>query len=432
MEHHLFKVTLLVAVFACCTCEFQGRHSSRSRYRNNFMNNVFGKWTGSFQPKTDRPVAEKVSNFHGVDSVSNESRKSRFLSLLTLVTFPAESCAAASGNNGTCMSPEDCYRRGGSADGTCASGYGSCCVFMATCGSMTAENGTYFVNQGYPARFDGTASCQLTVAKSHPDVCQIRLDFDQFQITGPESINHICDNDQFIVSGGNPVPAICGINQGSHMYIDAGIGTTNPIILTFVTRGPSFQRNWKVRVSQIPCSTIYRAEEGCLQYYTQVSGQLRSFNYDPIGGLQLSNQDYSICIRMERNFCGIQYSACPDQTALGGNNRTRSFSLSGNSNLAVPAMIGSSNTPNSCPADWLAIPCVSNIGRPPTAAPSCTDRICGGTLAAEVSLQQATIFSTVKPFRLSFHTDGVEAPNDSGNRGFCLNYVQQPCTNTLR
>jgi len=35
----------------------------------------------------------------------------------------------------------------------------------------------------------------------------------------------------------------------------------------------------------------------------------------------------------------------------------------------------------------------------------------------------------VRPFRLNFHTDGVEAPNDIDNRGFCLDYVQQPCTN---
>ena len=54
------------------------------------------------------------------------------------------------------------------------------------------------------------------------------------------------------------------------------------------------------------------AEEGCLQYFTGVSGQIKSYNYDPGAGLQLSNQDYSTCIRMERNFCGIQYTACPD------------------------------------------------------------------------------------------------------------------------
>jgi len=52
-------------------------------------------------------------------------------------------------------------------------------------------------------------------------------------------------------------------------------------------------------------------------------------------------------------------------------------------------------------------------------------------------LESLTLFNTLKniltasvrPFRLYFHTDGVEAPNDIDNRGFCLDYVQQPCTN---
>lgn len=43
-----------------------------------------------------------------------------------------------------------------------------------------------------------------------------RLDFNRFTIAGPEAMNHVCNQDQFIVSGGNPVPAICGVNQGSH------------------------------------------------------------------------------------------------------------------------------------------------------------------------------------------------------------------------
>lgn len=41
------------------------------------------------------------------------------------------------------------------------------------------------------------------------------------------------------------------------------------------------------------------------------------------------------------------------------------------------------------------------------------------------------ISGTVKPFRLWFHTDNVESPIDIDNRGFCLNYVQQPCTNNV-
>lgn len=76
---------------------------------------------------------------------------------------------------------------------------------------------------------------------------------------------------------------------------------------------------------------------GCLQYYTGVSGRVRSFNFDTSSGRQLSNQDYSICLRMERNFCSVQYTSCPD---VSGSNRSRSFSLSGNSNTAVMAMVG--------------------------------------------------------------------------------------------
>nr|XP_012551440.2 uncharacterized protein LOC101744434 [Bombyx mori] len=325
------------------------------------------------------------------------------------------------------MTARECSTRGGSANGYCANGYGLCCIFMTSCGSTTSENGTYFVSSAYPSSYDGTGSCELTVIKSHPDVCQIRLDFDRFTIAGPEPINHVCNQDQFIVSGGNPVPAICGVNQGHHMYIDAGIGTTNPVKLTFVTSGNTFERIWKVKVTQIPCSSTYKADEGCLQYYTGVSGQLRSFNYDPASGFQLSNQDYGICIRMERNFCGILYTACPDQV----NNRSRSFTLSGNSNNPVNSMIGSGAGPNNCANDWLLVPCAANVGRIQPNQALCTDRICGGTFSADLSMQASQVLSTVKPFRLWFHADNVEAPIDVDNRGFCLNFVQQPCTNNV-
>ena len=46
----------------------------------------------------------------------------------------------------------------------------------------------------------------------------------------------------------------------SAVYIDAGVGNTNPVTLNFVTSGPSFPRNWKVKICQIPCNTIYRGQ----------------------------------------------------------------------------------------------------------------------------------------------------------------------------
>ncbi|XP_065338296.1 uncharacterized protein LOC135938542 [Cloeon dipterum] len=376
------------------------------------------------QRKQRSPYAKHNSVEHSV----NPTRQSRFLSLFSVVRFENLECGAVSGDNGTCLAARECIERGGVASGPCAGGFGVCCVFIVTCGQTTYQNSTYFVNSGYPGPYDGTGSCQLTVHKRHPDICQLRLDFDQFMIGGPEIINHVCSNDQFIVSGGSPVPAICGTNTGNHMYVDAGAGYTSPVTLTFVTSGPAYPRNWKVRISQIPCQSNYKAEDGCMQYHTGVTGQIRSFNYDSGMGLQLSNQDYSICIRMERNFCGIQYTTAPDPV----NNRSRSFSLSGQTTgqNQVTSMVGSVG-PNSCNGDWIIIPCAANAGRAPSIEPTCTDRICGGTFNSEVSTVPATVFSTVKPFRIIYHTNNVEFPNDQSNRGFALNYVQQPCTNVM-
>ncbi|XP_066598600.1 uncharacterized protein [Prorops nasuta] len=367
-------------------------------------------------------------------------REKRLFPLFTLVRFDNNICGGLNGENGTCISAVECQQRGGVTSGACANGYGVCCIVTVTCGQTTADNNTYFVNTNFPSTFDGTESCQLTLLKSHPDVCQFRLDFVQFNIRGPEVTHHVCTYDQFIVSGGNPVPTICGNNNGNHMYVDVGIGQTNPVTLTFVTSGSSFGRSWKVRVSQIPCSSIYRADEGCLQYFTGVSGQIKSFNYDPTTGLQLSNQDYSMCIRMERNFCGIQYMICADgsknYSSMGTGTtsgqitmRSSAFTLSGNTqNNQIASMTGTA-----CQTDWLTVPCATNLGRITTSVPMCVDRICGGAFNAEnQNINASSVISTVKPFRLIFHTDSTESPNDLGNRGFCLNYVQQPCTTKLR
>ncbi|CAL7941194.1 unnamed protein product [Xylocopa violacea] len=389
------------------------------------------------------PLKNKLQSFKFQNNVaSHAGREKRLFPLLTVVKFDNNVCVGLNGENGTCVAVSECSQRGGISSGICANGYGVCCIVTVSCGETTSNNNTYFVNPNYPSTFDDTTSCQLTLVKSHPSVCQFRLDFIQFNIRGPEMTNHQCIYDQFIVSGGNPVSTICGSNTGNHMYVDAGLGQTNPVTLTFVTSGHSFPRSWKVRVSQIRCDTMYRAEEGCLQYFTGISGEIKSFNYDSVTGLQLSNQDYSICIRMERNFCGIQYMTCPvddkeGEVMVPGNGIlaaqmmriSNAFTLTGNTqSTQIASMTGAA-----CQSDWLTIPCASNIGRLPTTMMTCVDRICGGTFNAEnQNLNASSIISTVKPFRLIFHTDSLEAPNDVGNRGFCLNYIQQPCTTKLR
>ena len=132
------------------------------------------------------------------------------------------------------------------------------------------------------------------------------------------------------------------------VYVDMGLASNAPIMLTSVTSGASFSRSFSIKVTQIDCYSLSKgkntdamsysfwvlikalsigfvlqnnlsiillsisAADGCLQYFTGVSGQMRSFNYNDAAGLQLSNTDYTMCVRTERNFCGIQYTACPD------------------------------------------------------------------------------------------------------------------------
>ena len=85
-----------------------------------------------------------------------------------------------------------------------------------TCGESTSNNCTYFQNSGYPSTYSSVGSCQLTVNKCSSNVCQLRLDFDNMVLAQPESTDHQCQDDQFIVSGGSPIPAICGTNTGIH------------------------------------------------------------------------------------------------------------------------------------------------------------------------------------------------------------------------
>lgn len=56
-------------------------------------------------------------------------------------------------------------------------------------------------------------------------------------------------------------------------------------------------------------------------------------------------------------------------------------------------MVGGSGS-NACNADWLIIPCASNVGRVNAGtAAACVDRLCGGTFNTEVSVTPATIYS---------------------------------------
>ena len=63
-------------------------------------------------------------------SAIGRGKSGKFLNLITWVRFTNEECAANTGDNGTCFTSGECTDFGGKAAGTCASGFGVCCVLQ--------------------------------------------------------------------------------------------------------------------------------------------------------------------------------------------------------------------------------------------------------------------------------------------------------------
>ena len=98
-----------------------------------------------------------------------------------------------------------------------------------SCGGTSSENCTYFQSDG-----NEIGQCRIKICPCSENICQLRLDFSTFVITGPETVtttvvvNKIggksfhelgqCQTDIFSVTapGNNAPGVICGTNSGEH------------------------------------------------------------------------------------------------------------------------------------------------------------------------------------------------------------------------
>jgi len=244
-----------------------------------------------------------------------------------VITFPNDPCDADT-KNGTCYTSEECSNKGGTNDGSCASGYGVCCTFTLSCGSSISENNTYWESGG-----SESGSCDVTICPCSDNICQLRLDFDTFTITGPSTLTTStvkiisgvvagdgkeasgasqCSTDLFSVTnpGGSTPPAICGTNTGEHMYVDSSTACNklNMLLGTTAVGTTLATRSWTIRVTQLECGSDVLAPAGCTQYfYGSDSGTVNTYNYK--GGYHLANQNQVQCIRREKGNCKICYAA---------------------------------------------------------------------------------------------------------------------------
>ncbi|UYV68781.1 hypothetical protein LAZ67_6000833 [Cordylochernes scorpioides] len=230
--------------------------------------------------------------------------------ILTVFRFQNAPCLGQHNDEGLCIGDTECARRGGTNIGTCARGFNMCCMFKFTCGGVTSTNQTVFVNPNYPGMENGTDTCQVTIEKLE-NICQLRLDFEEFSLSQPDETG-LCTTDSFMVrtTVGERLPILCGENKGQHLYVDMGRGSGNPVVLSVVSNGDRMSRKWKIKISMIECGSLDMAPAGCLQYHRSPSELIRSFNYGPMveGRVRyLSRLRYTVCIRVEENFCAIRW-----------------------------------------------------------------------------------------------------------------------------
>ena len=280
------------------------------------------------------------------------------------------------------------------------------------------------MNNTYFASGSGDSSpCTFSVCKCSDDICQLRLNFDTFQTSSPYTASPTndgnaahpvahsktqCLDSQFqVYTDGPSPPTICGTNTGQHMIVDAA---DNCNTLTFTWRNSDAQ-NWNIQVMQIPCSAPWRPPEGCLQYFTGTTGTIQSYNY--AGGFHLASQRYSNCIRTEKGFCSIEYSAVIAAS---------DFSMSG---TTADVVIDSPT----CSTDYVLIDSGGTDANPDNIV---ADRYCGGLLGTTAGNNPAPVFTAVQPFLVTVVTDAQEEDTSGGaavekSAGFNLAYKQSTC-----
>jgi len=385
----------------------------------------------------------------GLQGNYTDSRVEKALSVFSVVKFPNTACASStSGRNGTCYTASECAAKGGSSSGSCASSFGVCCVFEKTCGAgRISENCTYFTSSA----LSKGGSCGLTVCKSDSDVCQLRLDFETFVLNNPvtatavtitttDNANRVgsCDTDSFgvTVPGGKSPPLICGTNTGQHMYVPAA-DQCNVLNANIGSASSATTSAFTIKVTQIECSSKTKAPNGCLQYFTEDTGTIETFNYNSAAGVLLVNQDYSSCVRAGRTYCAICYFS--DSFKLSVPNAITAIGAFG-----VDTNCGMHHSQAYADASQYDHVIIPGGQCAPTAAGLATnllnDKYCGTQLncltavpAVTTDATKGTVCSNTRPFKISvksddreYHTPVALSESVVGNNvGFSLSYYMQ-------
>jgi len=365
-------------------------------------------------------------------------KEKRAIGIFNVVSFPNTVCISSSNSrNGTCYTGEECASRDGVASGSCADGFGVCCIISIGCGATSTENCTYLVQDSSttpnvsPENGNG---CTYKICPSDSSINRIRLDLSIFQIAGPGRAGDFdgvpngipvntaarlygrCIQDTFTVTGTRgPYPTICGTNSGQHMIVDTD-GTT--CVEARFSYGATATRMYTIHVTQYAFNNEMGGPPGCLQFYTGETGTAESFNYEGTTGARAANpgqhlqsHDYNVCVRPLAGRCII----CWGTTVSGNVNAMRgSFGLSVSAAAALSQAVAGEAA---CLTDYVEI-----LGGIVSAAAPANlaafgagntqmgvDRFCGRFFAANAGVADTSVCTRQAPFSLRVNLNDNEA-----------------------
>lgn len=412
-----------------------------------------------------------LATVHGRE---DQQREKKHFSLFSVVSFKNEECTSETtftggSTGGTCYSSTECSDKEGTKSGNCAAGFGVCCIFESKTGitATIKENRTYIRNPLYPSVETATPSAAITytIEKMQSDICQVRLDFDNFVIGGPSNslesgvdgaVTNCKDTLTTTLSSNFQVPVLCGVMTGEHLYLDVGPDSTDKATLamafatTTILPAANAMRSWSVKTSQIPCWATYRAPDGCHRYFMQPTGQIISPNFGKLSsepttrattnilsGLDLLSQNLKTCLRREKGMCCTRFEVCVQYdgidlisqlaggTVANGGASAISEGWSFHTDLTnAPLVLAIANAAHqdqgvvdaACTADYVEIPDSSTGVKNYAAAVQVNTRYCGARLGflpaiAGVTNTNGPVYECTEPWEVYYHTDQF---NDEG------------------
>lgn len=330
------------------------------------------------------------------------------------------------------------------------------------------------MNPSYPQSDTTTSYCPFTIEVQDPDVCQIRLDFMDFNMDQP--VEGRCVGDKMTVTAGGlnakSIPILCGMNKDQHMYVNIPRSSSSYTVTSSLGSSASAFRSaslliqtngsgaykWRIRVTQVNCvrnpaeSGIYggRGSQGGLNLNEIASNQGRSMStvpiyhsrakrmigsklrFLPVATLKVTHPAPSGCLQYftepmgtissfnyGKYLANTDYAICIERSPTTCKVTFRpveKFGIYMSSGVRQNfAGVGDTD----CLYDYLSIPGGAFDGMKET-----KDRRCGSVLSNVHgdSISQTIVTRTNGPIILRFHTSDIQ--DRSVNQGFKIQYEQ--------